>query len=254
LIKDFQKIRGREDNIMEKITLTNDLTKNAQKLKLPIIPEAKPVITVHWSASTYDADERKFYHLCVMKGGEAVIGVDIRKNVPTTKSGYAPHTGRNNGNNIGVSIISCAGITENGTAKGDWGKYAPTEEQIRGLILVLATLCRFYGISHLPPFLISHGEVTKLRGIRQNGKWDLNTLPGHPWAELHDGTYAAMNYIRGQVGKTLAAKTTTPKTATESESLVLYRHLYDFADDMPDKDREIEFLATLNELRSLIAL
>ena len=56
------------------------------------------------------------------------------------------------------------------------GPYPMTKVQWDRLVLVIASLCRFYKIPVTPKTVLSHAEVQGNLGIKQAGKWDFTRL------------------------------------------------------------------------------
>jgi hypothetical protein len=240
-----------------KIQITNNLDNNAKILNLPIFPAkdiSHTVITLHWSAGGYNTTFPKEYNFCITGDGFIEKGVDLKKQIPTAKSGSAAHTRNANSDNIGVCILCMKEGDESEAIKGNFGECPPTEEQLHSMILLVATLCKFYKIPVSKNRILGHGEWTTIKGKVQRGKWDLNALPGIAYSKNSDGTYSGPSHIREQVSLVLDGEKPTPNVSEEPEKRVLYRQLYQFANDIQDEFRRQKFLELLNKLRSKLEL
>jgi hypothetical protein len=135
-------------------------------------------IVFHWSAGAHIASglDKAHYHIIIEGSGNLVLGRSIADNLPPLVSGgYAAHTRGHNSSIIGVSLACMAGAKESPFSAGS----APmTKTQWNRLPIVLADLCRFYGIKPTREAVLSHAEVQKTLGIKQNGKWDITWAPG----------------------------------------------------------------------------
>lgn len=138
-------------------------------------------IIVHWTAGLHKASDldREHYHILIE--GDALI----RRGKPSialndgggVKPGYAAHTLNCNTGSIGVSLCCMAGAVASPFIPGS----APmTREQWDRLPIVLADLCRRYGIPVTRQTVLSHAEVQGTLGIQQRGKWDIARLPFDP--------------------------------------------------------------------------
>ena len=133
-------------------------------------------IIAHWSAGTHRATEldKEHYHIIVEADGTIVRGDhDIADNVSTGDDDYAAHTRGCNTGSIGVSVACMLNAQENPFKAGP---YPMTKVQWDRLVLVIASLCRFYKIPVTPKTVLSHAEVQGNLGIKQAGKWDFTRL------------------------------------------------------------------------------
>jgi hypothetical protein len=130
-------------------------------------------IIVHWTAGAHKASglDRSHYHVLIEGNGTLVRGApSIKLNEAPAKAGYAAHTRNCNSGSIGVSMCCMAGAIERPFKAGS----APmTREQWDQMILVVADLCKRYGIPVTPKTVLSHAEVQTNLGIAQRGKWDI---------------------------------------------------------------------------------
>jgi hypothetical protein len=134
-------------------------------------------VIVHWTAGNHKAstDDRKHYHLLIEADGNLVRGVPsiALNDADGTKAGYAAHTLNCNTGSIGVSLCCMAGAIESPFKAGS----APmTRKQWDTAAVVVADLCRRYGITVSPRTVLSHAEVQETLGIKQRGKWDIAHL------------------------------------------------------------------------------
>ena len=141
-------------------------------------------IILHWTAGTYQATahDRASYHVMIEGSGRHVRGVDIRHNCPLDRGRYAAHTLNANGGAIGVAACCMAGAVQ---APFNAGKYPLTKKQWNALIIAGADLCRRYLIPVTPQTVLGHGEVERVLGIKQLGKWEF-MLPWAPTLTVHE--------------------------------------------------------------------
>jgi hypothetical protein len=138
-------------------------------------------IICHWTAGAHEASalDRKHYHILVEGDGELVRGrVPIDENERTGDGRYAAHTLGANTGSIGVAVCCMAGANERPFRPGS---HPMRESQWKRLAEVVAELCAAYEIPVTPKTVLGHGEVERILGIRQKGKWDPLVLP---WAPL----------------------------------------------------------------------
>lgn len=152
-----------------------------KRLKLPSKwkPSAKMRrIHIHWTAGSHTASslDKKHYHVLVEGDGEVIRGhIPIDGNEPPLRSGkYAAHTRKSNSYAIGIGLCAMIGAT---TRPLRAGKYPITPKQWNAAVGVAADLCRHYNIEVTDKTVLTHAEVQKNLGIRQNGKWDIAWLP-----------------------------------------------------------------------------
>lgn len=135
-------------------------------------------IVVHWTGGPNKATslDRAHYHVIIDGDGTLVRGAKpITANESPVKAGqYAAHTLGCNSGFIGVSLAGMLNAVESPFDPGD----APlTRTQWDKLPLVLADLCRRYGIPVTKQTVLSHAEVQDTLQIKQRGKWDIARLP-----------------------------------------------------------------------------
>ena len=75
-----------------------------------------------------------------------------------------------------------------------------TKAQWDKLAVVVADLCRFYGIPVTPKTVLSHAEVQGTLGITQRGKWDFTRLAFAPEVK---GAKACGDLLRTAVARLL---------------------------------------------------
>lgn len=133
-------------------------------------------VVAHWSAGTHRASEldKEHYHVIIEGDGNVVKGDhDISDNVSTGDDDYAAHT---RGCNTGAIGVSCACMLDAKESPFVAGKYPLTKVQWDRMVLVIASLCRFYKIPVTPKTVLTHAEVQANLGIKQAGKWDYTRL------------------------------------------------------------------------------
>lgn len=135
-------------------------------------------IIVHWTAgnSVASALDRQHYHILLNGDGSLVRGAPSidKNNRGSVKPGYAAHTLNANSGSIGVSLCGMLGAVE---SPFNAGKSPITRAQWDVLPIVIADLCRRYGIKIGPKTVLTHAEVQSNLGITQRGKWDIARLP-----------------------------------------------------------------------------
>ena len=156
-------------------------------------------IIAHWTAGAHKASalDREHYHIIVEADGRLVRGdPTIADNVNTSDGDYAAHTRGCNTGSIGVSVACMAGAIERPFKAGP---YPMTEIQWRTMAKVCAELCEAYGITVTDKTVLGHGEVQRILGIAQAGKWDPMVLPWNPTL----ASAAVGNLFRDEVRRNL---------------------------------------------------
>ncbi len=149
-------------------------------------------IIIHWTAGGHypNATDKEHYHYLIDKDGDIIPAVPVRRNEPPLSQGYAAHTYHCNTDSIGISICACMGAKEKPL---NFGPYPPTKAQLTTLIYLCTKMCNRYKIPVDDKHVLTHGEVYAKLGIPQQGKWDLNFLPGIKGA--------GGNYLRKEIKK-----------------------------------------------------
>jgi len=187
------------------------------------LPETKRAIrdnlriTWHWSGTPYKAIDpcKAVYHFLVDKNGGVHQGVRVGKNLTARTgklpSGYARHVRRGNSNNIGISAISMGGASEKQAAKGNYGRFPITSQQVAAMVEVTAQICLFYSIPVVPQRVLVHCEWSSVRRVRQSGKWDINCIPHLDLRPKQnpDGTFDSANHLRRLTAYRVAELTRT---------------------------------------------
>lgn len=134
-------------------------------------------IISHWTAGggRASATDLKHYHRLTEWDGNIVAGTeDIADNIVTSDGDYAAHTRNLNTGSIGVAMCGMMDATEYPFNPGP----APiSEKQFNTHCVLVADLCRTYGIPVTRQTVLTHAEVEPTLGVKQNGKWDLTRLP-----------------------------------------------------------------------------
>jgi hypothetical protein len=137
----------------------------------------------------------------------------IEDNVVTADNDYARHTLNLNTGSIGVACCGMMGSQEEPFRPGP----APiTEKQWRTMCIMVADLCRVYGIPITPETVLTHAEVWPTLGVRQNGKWDFTRLPHRP--DLR-GSKAIGDYMR-MMGQEVADRIDPPPLANTNRPIL----------------------------------
>lgn len=135
-------------------------------------------IVMHWDGGTNSVSSlaRKHYHTITDGDGETHPGdLPPEANLSTADGVYAAHTRKGNTGRIGMAVAAMHGARER---PFDPGKYPITEKQLVGFIEAVAEMCDTYGIPVTRKTVLTHAEVQRTLGIRQNAKWDITWLPG----------------------------------------------------------------------------
>lgn len=136
-------------------------------------------IVCHWTAGAYNpsANDLSHYHLLVDGDSELHRGThSIAQNHHDARGGYAAHTYGLNTDSIGVSICCMGGAQ----GKQSLGRYPLKKEQWETLAHAVAELCTKYKLEPTEREVLMHGDVHRVYGIDQWGKWDINFLPWAP--------------------------------------------------------------------------
>ena len=143
-----------------------------------VIPEAwlspsgnvKRVI-MHWTAGGYtpSAFDRLHYHFLIDGQGKAVRG-------PRAPGQYLPHVLKFNTGSVGLSICAMAGAVQGKTD----GKCPITKLQWERACQAAAEILHRYNLPVDEKTVCCHSEVTRVHGVKQRGKWDVDRLPYVP--------------------------------------------------------------------------
>ena len=134
-------------------------------------------ITLHWTVTGYKATatSKKHYHFITEGDGTLVHGNLKPEDNLNTSTPYAAHVRGFNTGNIGMAVAAMVGAKERPFKAGN----SPiTVDQLFAFSLHVAQICKKYGIPVTRQTVFTHGEVESRFGVKQNGKWDINWLPG----------------------------------------------------------------------------
>ena len=134
-------------------------------------------VIIHWTAGAHTASslDKAHYHILIEGNGNLVRGTHkIGDNISTGDGIYAAHTKGLNTGSIGVSVCCMGGAQESPFRAGNCPM---TEKQWDVMAQVIAELCDFYRIDVTERGVLGHGEVERVYGIPQYGKWDPMVLP-----------------------------------------------------------------------------
>lgn len=151
-----------------------------------LVPARPKRVICHWTAGAYAVSEldREHYHVILEDLAALKRGKDVRAhrgdhtiadNDRTGDGDYAAHTRGCNTGSIGLSVACMAG-----SARGAGGPYPLTLLLWERLAQAAAECCKHYGIPVTEQTVLQHGEVERLLGIPQAGKWDVTWLPFEP--------------------------------------------------------------------------
>lgn len=137
-------------------------------------------IICHWTAGGYKAtaSDRERYHILIEGDGTLVKGIyDIVDNMNTADGQYAAHTKGLNTGSVGVAVCCMWGAIRKPFQAG---QFPMTLEQWNIMARAVADLCEFYNLPVTERTVLGHGEVERIYGIPQHGKWDPMRLPWKP--------------------------------------------------------------------------
>lgn len=136
-------------------------------------------VHLHWTAGAPGVNPKEsdsYNYVITWPDGEIVACVPVARQIPPLVNGaYAAHTKGANSYAIGVSIDAMAGAQERPFKKG---KYPITQAQVDALVKLVKKLCKEHNIPVTRKTVLTHAEVQKTLGIKQNNKWDIMWLPG----------------------------------------------------------------------------
>jgi N-acetyl-anhydromuramyl-L-alanine amidase AmpD len=139
-------------------------------------------IIAHWTAGGYVPSglDRVHYHFLIGGDGRVVRGLrSVADNMSTTDGVYAAHTAGCNTGSVGVAV--CA-MKEAKESPFDPGSCPMTQAQWEVMARLTAELCIAYRLTVAETTVLGHGEVERILGIKQRGKWDPMKLPWIPGA------------------------------------------------------------------------
>lgn len=164
----------------------------------------------HWTAGApgINPKEADSYNFVVTwPDGEVIECVPIERQIPPLVNGaYAAHTKGANSWAIGIAVDAMAGAQER---PFNAGKHPITQKQVDALVKLSRDLGHKYGIPVTRQTMLSHAEVQKTLGIKQNQKWDIMWLPGmdEPGDAVHVGdSLRAMIRDTKQKGAAMSAQ------------------------------------------------
>ncbi len=136
-------------------------------------------IHIHWTAGAPGINPKEsdsYNAVSQWPHGEVVECVPDEKQIPPLINGaYAAHTLKANSYALGIAIDAMAGAREVPFRKG---KYPITPEQVASTVAWVARRCLRYGIEVRRDTVLTHAEVQRTLGVRQNAKWDVVWVPG----------------------------------------------------------------------------
>jgi hypothetical protein len=192
-------------------------------------------VILHWTAGGYTAsdDDKQHYHFMVEQGGQLVKGHhSVADNETTRDRVYAAHTRMCNTGSIGVAICGMAGSDP----RGPFGDYPVTHAQYEIACRIVAELCIAYGIPVARHTVLNHGEVKKILGVSQRGKWDVMVLPFKPMLSPEEvGEYfrTRVAYYHGELARNAWDNAAVDQTPTwtkgqemPTEGVIAYPPIY----------------------------
>lgn len=170
---------------------------SAFRLKYPVVVVKKPTpvlvpdsglhrIIWHWTAGRKipSKDDLKHYNSVHDYQGKTYDGAakpEDQAKYDWRKGVGASHTKNANTGSIGQAVSGM--YDSKGWPALSWGKDAITWEGIDSMLKLSAKHCKMYGIPVTRETTLSHAEVEKTLGIKQNNKWDFMVLPGSTGVE-----------------------------------------------------------------------
>ena len=150
-------------------------------------------IVIHWSAGSNKVSsiDKEHYHFIVDGEGNVVKGDHKPEdNLSVADGVYAAHTKGANAGAIGVAVAAML----DAKGPGQLGPYPIKKAQFDAMIGLVKKLIKQYKIPVTNTTVLTHAEVQKNLGIKQNGKIDISFgIPGKP--DLTTAT-ACGDYIR----------------------------------------------------------
>lgn len=145
------------------------------------LPNCSPErIIIHWTGGAYSVSglDKEHYHFIVDGKCELHQGYNsIAQNMAGASGPYAAHTYGLNTNSIGLSVACMGGP---GVSRNNAGLYPLTKQQWQTAAKAVAELCVRYKLKPVENQVLMHGDVHRVYGIDQWGKWDINFLPWNP--------------------------------------------------------------------------
>ena len=143
-------------------------------------------VIIHWTAGSYRVSglDRDHYH--VVLGGEPGEVVAVRgRYTPADNDNcvdrkYAMHVRGLNTGSFGLSA-ACMGGAKQG---GPYGQWPLTPRLFERLAQAAAEVCKAYDLDITERTVLQHGEVQRVYGKPQSGKFDVCLLPWSP--DEHD--------------------------------------------------------------------
>lgn len=136
-------------------------------------------LILHWTAGADGINEKEHdsYNEIVTNDGRWFEGeFPFEAQVPPLRPGkYAAHTLNGNSRRGGIAIDAMAGAQER---PFKWGSNPMTETGVKALVNRAAVNCIRFGIPVTRKTVLTHAEVERNLGIKQNNKWDIMILPG----------------------------------------------------------------------------
>lgn len=136
-------------------------------------------VIIHWTAGADGVNslEADSYNYIIGRDGKVTEGdFPISAQIPPIKSGkYAAHTLNANSRRVGVSLDAMAGANESPFRTGS---NPITEVQLDAMARLVADINKACKLKVLRTTNLTHAEVQRTLGIRQNNKWDITWLPG----------------------------------------------------------------------------
>lgn len=134
-------------------------------------------VFLHWTAGAY-GHVYDDYHLCIGKTGN--IETDVKMNDLAVKR---QHTWLRNTGSIGIAIEAARGASVSREGIIRYGlKAQPTKEQVEGMALAVAVICKGLELPIDANTVMTHAEVAAMDGYGifdddPDMRWDLLRLP-----------------------------------------------------------------------------
>ena len=136
-------------------------------------------VVIHWTAGADGVNslEKDSYNYVVGRDGKVTEGdFPLTAQIPPLRPGkYAAHALNANSRRVGVSMDAMAGANERPFRVGS---NPITKIQLEETARLVAAINRACGIKVTRQTNLTHAEIQRTLGIRQNNKWDVTWIPG----------------------------------------------------------------------------
>lgn len=145
--------------------------------RLGVNPGNTERVILHWTGGSGipGAADRKAYHAIISQGLSLVPGVfRPEDNRFPKQGGYAAHTKNLNTKSFGLALAGMRSAKERPFKPGP---EPITKEQFNLSAKLAARILLAANLECTPKTALTHAEVQKVLGVKQNNKWDIAILP-----------------------------------------------------------------------------